>query len=143
VTDVRLVDYVAASWAGMLPGTSAYVYLGSVGKEAVSAAGGGGLDSGAKVALYGGQRAGWLLGLSIGALTEAAEPSSWPPIFLLPALLPADCAANKSTPPATAAVGAVATLWATKLVAGAASSALDQQEEQAGQLLGGKEEGPL
>jgi uncharacterized membrane protein YdjX (TVP38/TMEM64 family) len=62
VTDVRLVDYVAASWAGMLPGTFAYVYLGSVGKEAVSAAGSGGLDNGAKVALYGGRArrlAGW------------------------------------------------------------------------------------
>jgi hypothetical protein len=52
---VRLLDYVAASWAGMLPGTFAYVYLGSVGREAVSAAGAGGLDSGAKVALYGGR----------------------------------------------------------------------------------------
>jgi hypothetical protein len=41
-------------------------------------------------------------------------------------------------------VGAVATLWATKLVANAAASALDQQEEegQAAQLLGGREEGP-
>ncbi len=53
VTDVRLLDYVAASWAGMLPGTFAYVYLGSVGKEAVSAAGSEGLDGGARLALYG------------------------------------------------------------------------------------------
>ncbi len=32
-------DYVVASWAGMLPGTFAYVYAGSVGKAAVAAAG--------------------------------------------------------------------------------------------------------
>ncbi len=50
---MKLLDYVAASWAGMLPGTFAYVYLGSVGKEAVSAAGAGGLDGGARLALYG------------------------------------------------------------------------------------------
>jgi hypothetical protein len=41
-----------------------------------------------------------------------------------------------------AAVGAVATLWATKLVANAASSALDQQEEESQQLLSGNEDAP-
>lgn len=30
VTEVRLSEYVAASWAGMLPGTVLYVYLGSL-----------------------------------------------------------------------------------------------------------------
>lgn len=34
-----LGQYVAASWAGMLPGTAAYVYLGSAGKETLAAAG--------------------------------------------------------------------------------------------------------
>ena len=31
---MELPAYVLASWAGMLPGTFAYVYLGSLGKEA-------------------------------------------------------------------------------------------------------------
>jgi hypothetical protein len=57
------------------------------------------------------------------------------------------CLLTDSSPPGVphaAAVGAVATLWATKLVAGAASSALDQQvegeEEQQGLLGGSREE---
>jgi hypothetical protein len=58
-TKVGFWPYAGASWAGMLPGTFTYVYLGSVGKAAVDAAGGGGQDGGlgaAKVALYGGCR---------------------------------------------------------------------------------------
>lgn len=35
LTRVRLRDYVLASWAGMLPGTGLYVYLGSVAGEAL------------------------------------------------------------------------------------------------------------
>ena len=34
-------QYAAASWLGMLPGTAAYVLLGSAGKETLVAAGGG------------------------------------------------------------------------------------------------------
>ncbi len=30
ITEVRLLDYVAASWVGMLPGTIMYVYVGSL-----------------------------------------------------------------------------------------------------------------
>jgi uncharacterized membrane protein YdjX (TVP38/TMEM64 family) len=53
LTDVRFGSYVAASWAGMLPGTLAYVYLGSVGKAAADAAasGGGAADYG-RTALF-------------------------------------------------------------------------------------------
>lgn len=56
ITKVQFTDYAVASWLGMLPGTFAYVYLGSVGKAAVDAAGdatqGGNVD-GVKIALYG------------------------------------------------------------------------------------------
>ncbi|MGI8437155.1 MAG: TVP38/TMEM64 family protein [Chthoniobacterales bacterium] len=41
LTSVRFWPYVLASWIGMMPGTFLYVYLGTAGKEAVSAAGGG------------------------------------------------------------------------------------------------------
>jgi uncharacterized membrane protein YdjX (TVP38/TMEM64 family) len=57
ITQVRFLDYAWASWLGMLPGTFAYVYLGSLGKVAADAAGDGssGADStGAlKLVLYG------------------------------------------------------------------------------------------
>jgi len=36
VTKVGFWPYVAASWAGMLPGTFLYVYLGAAGREATS-----------------------------------------------------------------------------------------------------------
>ena len=36
VTKIGFWPYVAASWAGMLPGTFLYVYLGAAGKEATS-----------------------------------------------------------------------------------------------------------
>lgn len=55
ITKVGFVEYVAASWLGMLPGTFAYVYLGSLGKVAADAAdagAAGGFDS-IKLALYG------------------------------------------------------------------------------------------
>jgi hypothetical protein len=55
ITKVGFPEYVAASWAGMLPGTFAYVYLGSLGKVAADAAdtgAAGGFD-GIKLALYG------------------------------------------------------------------------------------------
>lgn len=55
ITKVGFPEYVAASWAGMLPGTFAYVYLGSLGKVAADAAdtgAAGGFD-GVKLALYG------------------------------------------------------------------------------------------
>lgn len=38
LTQIELGKYVAASWAGMLPGTFAYVYFGAVGKQTFSAA---------------------------------------------------------------------------------------------------------
>ena len=37
VTEVPLAQYVGTSWAGMLPATIAYVYLGSTGRSAASA----------------------------------------------------------------------------------------------------------
>lgn len=62
ITQVRFLDYAWASWLGMLPGTFAYVYLGSLGKVAADAAGDGatadgGIDS-AKLVLYGESSAG-------------------------------------------------------------------------------------
>ncbi|KAF8060581.1 TVP38/TMEM64 family protein [Scenedesmus sp. PABB004] len=58
ITGVSFPAYAAASWAGMLPGTFAYVYLGSLGRVAADAAAadgaggaGGGFD-GIRVALY-------------------------------------------------------------------------------------------
>ena len=36
VTKIGFWPYVAASWAGMLPGTFLYVYIGAAGKEATS-----------------------------------------------------------------------------------------------------------
>jgi uncharacterized membrane protein YdjX (TVP38/TMEM64 family) len=57
ITQVRFLDYALASWLGMLPGTFAYVYLGSLGKVAADAAGDGAAADGgigsAKLALYG------------------------------------------------------------------------------------------
>ena len=41
VTKIRFWPYVAASWAGMLPGTFLYVYIGAAGKEASSSSGAG------------------------------------------------------------------------------------------------------
>lgn len=42
LTGVKFWPYVLASWLGMMPGTFLYVYLGTAGKAAVSAASGGG-----------------------------------------------------------------------------------------------------
>ncbi|KXZ42500.1 hypothetical protein GPECTOR_141g698 [Gonium pectorale] len=54
LTPISPPAYVAASWAGMLPGTFAYVYLGGAGRAAVdaAAAGGSGVDT-PKLVLYG------------------------------------------------------------------------------------------
>jgi len=41
LTGVRFWPYVLASWIGMMPGTFLYVYIGTAGKAAVSAAAGG------------------------------------------------------------------------------------------------------
>jgi len=38
---VRFWPYALASWIGMMPGTFLYVYIGTAGKAAVSAAAGG------------------------------------------------------------------------------------------------------
>lgn len=54
LTPVGLAPYVAASWAGMLPGTFAYVYLGGAGRAAVDAAASGGASMGtSQLVLYG------------------------------------------------------------------------------------------
>ena len=42
LTAVKFWPYVVASWIGMMPGTFLYVYVGTAGKAAVAAAGGGG-----------------------------------------------------------------------------------------------------
>jgi uncharacterized membrane protein YdjX (TVP38/TMEM64 family) len=42
LTKVRLLDYVAASWAGMIPGTVMYVYIGSLSGDLARAASGAG-----------------------------------------------------------------------------------------------------
>eukprot|EP00873_Tetraselmis_striata_P025691 jgi/Tetstr1/445955/TSEL_033582.t1 len=53
LSQVRFWPYLGASWAGMLPGTFAYVYLGSLGRATVDAAAGGGDGmSSVKLALY-------------------------------------------------------------------------------------------
>jgi uncharacterized membrane protein YdjX (TVP38/TMEM64 family) len=41
LTSVKFWPYVLASWIGMIPGTFLYVYIGTAGKAAVSAATGG------------------------------------------------------------------------------------------------------
>ena len=41
LTGVRFWPYVLASWIGMMPGTFLYVYIGTAGKAAASAAAGG------------------------------------------------------------------------------------------------------
>jgi uncharacterized membrane protein YdjX (TVP38/TMEM64 family) len=41
LTTVSLLDYVAASWAGMIPGTVLYVYIGSLSGDLARAASGG------------------------------------------------------------------------------------------------------
>jgi uncharacterized membrane protein YdjX (TVP38/TMEM64 family) len=41
LTNVRLLDYVVASWAGMIPGTVLYVYIGSLSGDLARAASGG------------------------------------------------------------------------------------------------------
>ncbi len=47
LTRVSVREYVLASWAGMLPGTVMYVYLGSIAGDLAKASGGNGADSGA------------------------------------------------------------------------------------------------
>ena len=44
LTGVKFWPYVLASWIGMMPGTFLYVYIGTAGKAAVSAAAGGEAD---------------------------------------------------------------------------------------------------
>jgi hypothetical protein len=51
LTELSVGKYAAASWLGMLPGTIAYVLLGSAGKETVVAAGAG--NASVNLALYG------------------------------------------------------------------------------------------
>ena len=51
LTSISLVEYVIASWAGMLPGTVAYVSLGGVGGQAAAQAQSGSFDL-VKIGLY-------------------------------------------------------------------------------------------
>lgn len=53
LTQVRLRDFVLASFLGMLPGTVMYVYLGSLVTSAAEIAGGSREKSPAELALYG------------------------------------------------------------------------------------------
>jgi uncharacterized membrane protein YdjX (TVP38/TMEM64 family) len=57
LTSVGFVPFVAATWAGALPGTFAYVYLGEAGRATAEAAAGG--MPPIKLALYGASRAPW------------------------------------------------------------------------------------
>jgi uncharacterized membrane protein YdjX (TVP38/TMEM64 family) len=82
LTRVPFLQYVGASWAGMLPGTIAYVGLGALGGAGLDAAGSAGQIDVPKLALY--------------------------------------------------AVGAVATLWATKILSGVASEALSADSNSEG-----------
>ncbi|WIA15201.1 hypothetical protein OEZ85_001881 [Tetradesmus obliquus] len=82
ITKVGFPEYVAASWAGMLPGTFAYVYLGSLGKVAADAAdtgAAGGFD-GVKLALYvvGAGATIWATKLISSAASAAIEGTSAP-----------------------------------------------------------------
>ena len=52
LTNVRVRDYVVASWAGTLPGTIVYVYLGSLAGDLTRAATGESQRSIAEWALY-------------------------------------------------------------------------------------------
>jgi uncharacterized membrane protein YdjX (TVP38/TMEM64 family) len=52
LTKVRLRDYVVASWAGALPGTILYVYLGSLAGDLTRVAAGGAERSRAEWLLY-------------------------------------------------------------------------------------------
>lgn len=60
LTSIGLLEYVLASWAGMLPGTLAYVSLGGVGGQAVGQVQSGSFDL-VKIGLY-----------SVGALATLA-----------------------------------------------------------------------
>lgn len=48
LTKVRLRDYVVASWAGMIPGTVMFVYIGSLSGDLARAAAGGGTQTSAR-----------------------------------------------------------------------------------------------
>jgi uncharacterized membrane protein YdjX (TVP38/TMEM64 family) len=60
LTAVKFWSYVLASWIGMIPGTFLYVYIGTAGKAAVAAAGGG-------EAVRHGWQYGTLLSVGLGA----------------------------------------------------------------------------
>jgi len=53
LTQVKLRDYIIASWAGMLPGTIMYVYVGSLAGDLATLGAGGRAKSPAEWALYG------------------------------------------------------------------------------------------
>jgi len=53
LTPVKLKDYMLASWAGMIPGTIMYVYLGSIAGDLASLGAGGRTRTTGEWALYG------------------------------------------------------------------------------------------
>src|SRR5207247_7416054 len=61
LTRVRFGPYLLASWAGMLPGTILYVYLGVAGRGIAHAAVGPGIGNGWEVTF-------WTVGLAATAL---------------------------------------------------------------------------
>ncbi|PCI40407.1 MAG: hypothetical protein COB53_01170 [Elusimicrobia bacterium] len=53
LTQVKLRDYIVASWLGMMPGTVMYVYLGSLAGDLATLGAGGRAKTPAEWALYG------------------------------------------------------------------------------------------
>ena len=77
LTKVEFGPYVLASWAGMLPGTVAYVALGGAGKAAAETAAGGGAGP-VQLALYalGAGATLWVAALISKAASKALEEAS-------------------------------------------------------------------
>lgn len=90
LTSIEFGPYVLSSWAGMLPGTVAYVALGGAGRAAAETAAGAGLDP-LRLGLY--------------------------------------------------VVGAVATLWVTKIISQTATKALQEASEEVAAGAGEEGEG--
>lgn len=76
LTSVPFGPYVAASWAGMLPGTVAYVGLGALGSAGLDAAGSPGGIGWPKLALYavGVVATLWATKVLSGVATQALSP---------------------------------------------------------------------
>lgn len=77
LTKIEFAPYVLASWAGMLPGTVAYVALGGAGKAAAETAAGGGAGP-LQLALYavGAGATLWATALISKAASKALEEAA-------------------------------------------------------------------